>query len=190
MTSTPSLRQSLVEHAMRLLDAGDHDLSLRAVARAAGVSAMAPYRHFPDKTALLGAVAAEGFAMLHNQLVVADAQGNAIAPEQALVEQGLAYVAFAQAHPALFRLMFTDAIATAAHVSPDHAAEGDAYGIFAARVATLCPSTAPTATMATWALVHGFATLALDRRLPPDPEAARAALALFVAGLTKKGPEA
>jgi AcrR family transcriptional regulator len=190
MTTAPSLRQTLVDHAMRLLAAGEHDPSLRAVARAAGVSAMAPYRHFPDKTALLRAVAAEGFGTLHGLLVAADERGSAVAPEQALVEQGLAYVGFAQAHPALFRLMFTDAIAAAAHVSPDRAAEGDAYGVLAARVATLCPDTAATATMAAWALVHGFATLALDRRLPPEPEAARAALALFVAGLTKKGPEA
>ena len=190
MTTAPSLRQTLVDHAMRLLDAGEHDPSLRAVARAAGVSAMAPYRHFPDRNALLGAVAAEGFATLHGLLVAADERGGAVASEQALVEQGLAYVGFAQAHPALFRLMFTDAIAAAVHVSPDCAAEGDAYGVLAARVATLCPDRAAAATMAAWALVHGFATLALDRRLPPEPDAARAALALFVAGLTKKGPDA
>jgi AcrR family transcriptional regulator len=190
MTPGPSLRQTLVDHAMRLLEAGEHDPSLRAVARAAGVSAMAPYRHFPDKAALLGAVAAEGFATLHGLLVAADDRGSAAAPEQALIEQGLAYVGFAQAHPALFRLMFTDAITATAHVSPDRAAEGDAYGVLAGRVATLCPGSAATATMAAWALVHGFAMLALDRRLPPEPEAARAALAMFVVGLTKKGPEA
>ena len=54
---------------MRLLDAGDHDPSLRAVARAAGVSAMAPYRHFPDKTALLGAVAAVRDRILQSTLL-------------------------------------------------------------------------------------------------------------------------
>lgn len=190
MTEPVALRRSLIDHAMRLLDTGDHDPSLRAVARAAGVSAMAPYRHFPDKAALLGAVAAEGFALLREALVAADASGLAGGPAQALVEQGLAYVAFAQAHPGLFRLMFTDTIAARAMVSPDAAADGDAYAVLAARVATLCPATAATATMAAWALVHGFAMLVLDRRLPPEVEAARAALALFVAGLTKKGPDA
>ena len=190
MAVAVSLRQSLVDHAMRLLDSGEHDLSLRAVTRAAGVSAMAPYRHFADKAALLGAVATAGFATLRSALVDADGRGLATAPTQALIEQGLAYIAFAQAHPGLFRLMFTDTIAAPAHVDPDCAADGAAYAVLAARVATLCPDTAATATMAAWALVHGFAMLALDRRLPPEPEAARAALALFVAGVTKKGPEA
>lgn len=179
ITPSRSLRDTLVDHATRILDAGDHDLSLRAVARAANVSAMAPYRHFTDKAALLHAVKEQGFATLHDLLAAADSEGLRTSPAEALVGQGLAYVAFARARPALFRLMFTGTDIC----PPKDPTGGAAYGVLAARVASLCPGIEEPGTMAAWGIVHGLATLILDHRLPPEPVATRAALALFVTGL-------
>src|SRR4051812_17332572 len=105
MAEDRGLRETLIREAVALLESGTADLSLRQLARAAGVSAMAPYRHFPDKRALLRAVAGYGFELLREDLEPADRSANGRA---ALVGQGLAYVAFASAHPALFRLMFRD----------------------------------------------------------------------------------
>lgn len=96
------LRNALIEAGLAALEAHDgSELSLRALARALGVSANAVYRHFSDKEALLSAVAAEGFRRF------AQAQRDARAVSHTdPVATGMGYVRFAQAHPALFRLMF------------------------------------------------------------------------------------
>ncbi|GAA0664383.1 AcrR family transcriptional regulator [Sphingomonas insulae] len=184
MSAAPSLRDLLVQRATELLDAGEHDVSLRAVARAAGVSAMAPYRHFPDKAALLRAVAERAFADLHDDLVAADTHGARETIGRALVEQGAAYVAFARRRPALFRLMFTDTAAKDGCL-PGDMTGGEAYRVLARRVASFDPDDPDTATMAAWSIVHGMTLLILDRRLPPEPAAVHAALDLFVAGLSR-----
>lgn len=180
-----SLRETLIAAALRLLEEGDEEVGLRAVARAAGVSAMAPYRHFADKTALFAAVSGRGFAMLHAALSAADSHPD---PREALLAQGLAYRAFARAHPALFRLMFSDPLG---HPTPDSARPADhgAYGVLAARVAQLVPERAEAATLACWSIVHGLAVLELDGRLPGLDEAgAESALRLFVTALAEGRP--
>ena len=136
-------------------------LSLREVTRRAGVSAMAPYRHFTDKDALLAAVATIGFDRLTGTLRRAehDIDGRA-----ALIAQGVAYVAFACAGPALFRLMFGAAVPAK---RGDLARAGAAtFGVLADRVATLSrPDGASDWALASWALVHGLAMLAVDGQL-------------------------
>jgi AcrR family transcriptional regulator len=63
------LRSALLEHAVRILRTdGLEALTLRAVARAAGVSQTAPYRHFADRRALMGAIAADGFRELNRAM--------------------------------------------------------------------------------------------------------------------------
>ncbi|MCW4116856.1 TetR/AcrR family transcriptional regulator [Aurantimonas sp. MSK8Z-1] len=180
MATNPSdLRERLLETALELLEDGTSDLSLRAVARRAGVSAMAPYRHFPDKASLLDAVAARGFALLRKSLLAADA---APVPAEALVAQGLAYVAFARAHPSLFRLMFAG---DARPPGKTAGADPGAFEILANRVASLAPAGVAAATLACWSLVHGLATLSLDGRLAAvDHERERRALVLLVSALT------
>lgn len=175
-----TLRERLIAAAVAVLEGGASDLSLRALAREVGVSAMAPYRHFADKAALLGAVAADGFERLREALLAADGQAEG---RDALVAQGLAYLRFARDHPALFRLMFSGACA------PPTPSDDNAYGVLARRVASLTSD--PAATLACWALVHGLATLALDGQAPPDgqPSAAAdpvAALRLLADGLAKR----
>jgi AcrR family transcriptional regulator len=171
------LREALVVAALSILENGTGDLSLRAVARAAGVSAMAPYRHFADKAALLAAVAERGFVALHDDLAAADGAPD---PRAALLAQGLAYIAFARARPALFRLMFVDQLG---QVKPA-GEENGAYDILARRVVALAPNDADSAALACWSIVHGLATLVLDGRLAGlDPAQERRALSLFVAAL-------
>jgi len=169
------LRARLLAAALFALERGD-DVGLRAIARDAGVSAMAPYRHFRDKAALLGAVAMLGFEDLRIALLAADAQPDARA---ALVAQGEAYLAFARARPALFRLMF------AGHDGGPPPVEDNAYGVMVRRVRALVPTDPEAATLACWSAVHGMATLALDGGLPPGgARLEHAALSLVVAGLS------
>ncbi len=95
------LRRALVISARALLESdGPQALSLRAVARDAGVSPAAPYHHFRDKNELLDAVADQGFIDLATALE--EAGENADDPLAAL---GCAYVAFAGRYPALYRVM-------------------------------------------------------------------------------------
>ena len=161
------LRDGLIAAALEILEEGGlAGLSLREAARRAGVSAMAPYRHFEDKEALIAGVAAVGFHRFADILRSADAKPDA---HEALVAQGVAYVAFACAQPALFRLMFG---ATSPNVKGDLALAGEsAYAVLAARVASLAkPSDAATWALTCWAVVHGLAMLALDGKLGPGEE--------------------
>jgi len=98
------LRRALIEAARRLLESeGPSALSLRAVAREAGVSPAAPYHHFKDKGELLDAVAHEGWMMLDQAM--GDAKDKA-PPEEKLTSLGIAYVCFARENPALYRVMY------------------------------------------------------------------------------------
>ncbi|MGI9279553.1 MAG: TetR/AcrR family transcriptional regulator [Endozoicomonas sp.] len=105
-----NLRESLLAEARRQLEKDGIDkLSLRALARAVGVSQTAPYRHFPDKNALLVALATNGFSELRQYLIArAEASPDL---DAALVEVGLAYVDFAKRNTALYKLMFGPALA-------------------------------------------------------------------------------
>ena len=140
-----ALPAALLDAALALLEAGE-PFSLRAVARRAGVSPTAPYRHYADKEALLAALATYGFAQLADRL-------DAAAGLTGMAEQ---YVGFALAHPGLFRLMYGRPTAGAASA---RTAE-----ILAGRLAD------PVLRTGAWALVHGLAVLLLDGKLsPPDP---------------------
>jgi AcrR family transcriptional regulator len=161
------LRDRLIAAALQLLAEGDaSSVSLRAVARRAGVSAMAPYRHYADKESLLAAVAAQGFAQLRAALE--DADGQAADTREALLAQGAAYVRFALSQPALFRLMFGPERRT---THPALKASGEtAYGVLARRAAVGRPDPQDAArhALACWALVHGLAGLLLDGLIAPD----------------------
>jgi AcrR family transcriptional regulator len=99
------LRRALVEAGRRLLEAeGGVDLSLRAVAREAGVSPAAPYHHFRDKSELLDALAFEGWDQLAEQMRAALAE--AAPGRDRLVTLGVAYVRFSRMNPAIYRVMF------------------------------------------------------------------------------------
>ncbi|MDE2595168.1 MAG: helix-turn-helix transcriptional regulator, partial [Burkholderiales bacterium] len=102
-----NLRAALIEAGLQALEQTDaSELSLRAIAREVGVSANAAYRHFADKQGLLSAMAAEGFrrfsAAQQTAQKAAQRQASEGAPGTCSAATGHAYIAFAQAHPALF----------------------------------------------------------------------------------------
>jgi AcrR family transcriptional regulator len=173
------LREALVAAGLSILEEGGDPsaLGLRETARRAGVSAMAPYRHFPDKEALLAAVATVGFERLRAALERADRGGEGEdAKREALYAQGEAYVAFACAQPGLFRLMFA---ARSGGSRPQALCDASAaaYAVLSDRVAALVPpALAAEEALRSWALVHGIAALVIDgmvgEAVRTDPKAA------------------
>jgi AcrR family transcriptional regulator len=105
------MRRALIDAALTCVaESGLEGLTLRAVARVAGVTHQAPYRHFPDRSALLAAVAEEGFRRLHVESIeLAEAAG--ADPEARLRAVTRSHVRFALAHPTRYRVMFCREVA-------------------------------------------------------------------------------
>lgn len=156
------LRAACLRAARELLEEdGSAALSLRAVARRAGVSPTAPYRHYADRDALISAVAAEGYGELAGHLAAAHP---APATPDDLAAVAVAYVRFALRHPALFRVMFVEPC------DPTSGERVDATAIISGYVGGIVrrafPGAEPEAlSTAVWALVHGLAFLHLDGKL-------------------------
>jgi AcrR family transcriptional regulator len=157
------LRRALVDAARRILEAeGPSALSLRAVAREAGVSPAAPYHHFKDKAELLDAVAQEGWQTLHQQMRDAKASTHGLAQLTAL---GLSYVCFARDNPALYRVMY-DA-ARDKEMLPVEMQNGDESAYCLVRDTMIENGADPAqeshlelATIAAWCAGHGLAEMA------------------------------
>lgn len=158
------LRQTLIATALTALEAdGGKPLSLRELARRAGVSPAAPYRHFTDLAALNRAVATDGFKRFRAAMEAAREEH--IAPREQLVSMSDAYVKFALKTPQLFRLMFSAGVG--ADEDPTLRAAGQAaYGTLAAVAGRLDPDAPAEAALEAWAFVHGLAMLLLDGQLP------------------------
>ena len=156
-----------------LAEDGAAALSLRAVARCAGVSQTAPYRHFPDKEALVAAVATDGFRRLARSMDAAARRARPRTAAARIHALGYGYVRFAVANPALVRLMFGSPLIRRADHPPLDAAAKAAYGAIANAVAgaLAVPRHGPKAgvtTIAAWALVHGLSQLLIDRQITPE----------------------
>ncbi|MBI1684104.1 TetR/AcrR family transcriptional regulator [Caulobacter hibisci] len=161
------LATALLDGALALLAQG-HEPSLRAVARQAGVSTMAPYRHYADKDALLAAIAVRGLTQLHDAVLAAD---RAAAPGRALVAQALAYVRYAHDNPVLFRLMFGPTRPRADEAVCD-AAQAVKTLMLQRLVSEAPEQFSPDRAIGCWSLVHGLAMLVLDGLLDdtdPNP---------------------
>ncbi len=130
---------------------------------------MAPYRHFPDRKALLGAVAEHGVELLARRL---EGAGGDPDPGRAIVDQGLAYVAFAARYPDLFRLMYAREPGRSGRADPKLSHDPSTpFGLLARTVsAVVAPADAETAALAAWSFIHGLASLVVDRRLTPFPQ--------------------
>jgi AcrR family transcriptional regulator len=166
------LRRTLVETALAIVEsAGPGALSLRELARRAGVSHAAPYRHFPSREALLVELASEGFRGLaeESQARVRDVAD----PLARLRALGVAYVRYAVAHPGHFRVMFSSEIheggeqpelaeagAPTLQALVDVIAECQAEGL-------LAPGDPRARAVPAWSMVHGLAMLIIDRQLGP-----------------------
>ncbi|QKW07035.1 TetR/AcrR family transcriptional regulator [Streptomyces sp. NA04227] len=173
------LRRAVLAAALEVIAAdGPAALSLRDLARRAGVSHAAPAHHFGDRTGLLTAIAAEGFDLLADALGAADG----------LREAGVRYVRFARQRPAHFRVMFAPDLLRAD--DPELARAREAAGDrLREAVAGLPPEDrgqdARLASIAAWSLAHGFATLLLSHNLDApvgdrDPEDVFADLATML----------
>jgi AcrR family transcriptional regulator len=165
------LRKALIEAGLELIEERTVDeVGLREAARAVGVSATAVYRHFPDKAAFLGALAAEGLARLAAaQRSAFEAAGGDAA---GFTATGRAYVRFALANPGLFRLIFSKA--PRANVSDWAKHDDDAMRMLLQNAERLVasdrdPEAARLFALRAWALVHGLAVLMLDGQAPADP---------------------
>lgn len=167
------LRRAIVDTTMRMLaEDGGWQFTLREVARRAGVSHAAPYKHFPDKAALLTEIALVGFDRLREALRAAR-PGPAEDLAAEFVATAKAYLAFGRDNPALYRLMFGGEVASASDLHRDPRAlgafdavidlltRGQASGLFRAR-----PVRGQAA--ACWAQLHGLTMLGLDGLLVPE----------------------
>ncbi len=153
------LRRAILTAALDVIAAdGPSALSLRDLARRAGVSHAAPAHHFKDRTGLLTAIAAEGFGLL----------AATIGETADLKDAGVRYVRFAREHPAHFQVMF----------APELLRDGDLELTTARALATDALRHAVSAVppegrgpdarlagVAAWSLAHGFATLLLGHNL-------------------------
>jgi AcrR family transcriptional regulator len=171
------LRRALLDAALEAIEADGLDgLSLRGIARRAGVSHAAPYHHFRDREALVAAVAEEGFGVLRTAML--DRMAQAEGPRRRLQQAGVGYVLFALDHPAHFQVMFGPELAdrsqhasleeaadAAFAVVQDAIAECRAAGLLIARDPRLLALTA-------WSVVHGLAMLKLGGHLPEEGEGA------------------
>ena len=157
------LRKSLLRSAESILKReGLNGLSLRATARAAGVSHAAPAHHFPDLASLLSELAAEGLDRLSDDLVEAAKKGR-----DTPIELAKTYIAFAKANPALFQLM-SDPIRLDAKNRALRAARKRGITLLAGtRGANMeNPTLAEVgAITANWALIHGLSLLLSAGRL-------------------------
>jgi AcrR family transcriptional regulator len=164
------LRQALLDVALDMLEKSDSEqLSLRAIARQAGVSRAAPYHHFTDREALLSAVAAEGFKKLRSEMT-APADSTDSTPLQHMQDMGVAYVRFAVAHPRLYMLMFSSQLRDR-ETHPELKTEADAA--LASLASAMSESmqregnndgNGESLVLGAWALVHGLAMLIIDGR--------------------------
>lgn len=166
------LRDALLQAATRIAARdGLQGLTLRAVAREAGVSHAAPAHHFGDVTGLISELAAIGFQRFSAALSAAAA--SAASPEEAAEGRARAYVAFARDNPHLFQLMFRterlDHSRPALREAATNAFVNLAKVVGVRRQETVTPAHLTLAQAADiarmWSMVHGFAMLYLDGRL-------------------------
>lgn len=151
------LRRAVLERAVEVIRTeGTDAFSLRSLATDLGVSHTAPRHHFGDRRGVLTAVAAQGFQLLADALTAVRRGAGSF------LDQGVAYVTFADGHPAHFRVMFTPSLL-----------DMDDEALTSARAATFAElragvdalsggagqQDAAAAVLAAWALVHGIATL-------------------------------
>ncbi|MBF6435509.1 TetR/AcrR family transcriptional regulator [Nocardia cyriacigeorgica] len=165
-----ALREALLAACLRLIETeGIAAVSLRRVAREAGVSSGAPYHHFADRAALLADLATEGFRKLGSD--VAAARDAAPTPLAGLTAIADAYVRFARDNPGYFRLMFRPELSQPDKHPETRAAGEAAFAVLADAVAEcvgageLPADKADTLAVTLWGLAHGLASLWLDGQL-------------------------
>ena len=165
------LKNALIRAGIEILSKeGVQALSLRKVAKQAGVSHAAPYAHFADKQALIAAIAAEGYKKLYEQLITAKEQEED--PLTCLVAVAFAYVQFAIDEPDHFRITFSGAV-EAEQNYPEYVEQSKrCFALVVAVVAdcqrhgVLIQGNTQLVAVSIWASIHGFVQLLLSNQLP------------------------
>jgi AcrR family transcriptional regulator len=188
------LRRALIDASLALIsEEGFGALTLREVARRAGVTHAAPYRHFADKEALLAEVAAEGFRAMATRM--RERMALAGGPVERLNACGVAYVLFAVEHPAHFRVMFGPHFAKPLEHEALGTEGGNAFGLLmqslieGQQAGALREGEPLPLALGAWSLVHGLASLLVEGVLERAEKGAvnAEALALFQTRLLFEG---
>lgn len=166
------LKNALIQAGLTILSQeGIQALSLRKVAKSAGVSHAAPYAHFTDKQALVAAIAAEGYKKLYEQ-VSAVAQANAHDPRAKLIETAWAYVQFALQYPDHFKVTFSGVVEHE-HDYPDYLEQAKKNFALMVEVVTACQAhhllpqgDTELLVIGIWSGIHGLIHLLLGNQLP------------------------
>jgi len=170
MSRVSELREQVVAASLTLIEEqGIAALSLREVARRAGVSHQAPYHHFGSKDALVAELVGRGFTRLSEMLESAERTRGT--PARRLRLAARAYVDFALANPAAFRIMFRPELADLSACPSAGAAGSRAYSVLLRLVdqnfrgPRVGPDRLEAITTMHWSMVHGLSTLLLDGSL-------------------------
>lgn len=176
-----SLRQRVLDTSLELLESGGLSaLSMREVARRAGVTHQAPYHHFADKESIVAELVAEGFEELVRRMASANDAAASGGKLEVLRQAAEAYLGFALENPALFRVMFRPEMCDAARFARAQAAAQRAKAECERMVRIVHDGHfSPALASVHWAHVHGLACLVLDGPLGlelPTEQARRAHL--------------
>lgn len=178
-TAEPGLRERILATGRALLEArGPAALSMREVAREAGVTHQAPYHHFANREAILAEIVALGFDELADGLATANASISRKGRRAGAVASGMAYVGFALANPGLFRIMFRHDAVDPSNAPGAQRAGDRAHGELLRMVELVHGRRDNELAAVYWAQAHGLACLLIDG--PPStamPRAARLAYA-------------
>ncbi len=170
------LRCALVSLAVKEIAwAGVEKLSLRSLARQAGVSPTAPFRHFPDKQTLLAGIAIEGFKELATRLTQTSETNAGI--EERFIELGATYVGFAQDFPVHYQLMFGAVLGDFSASRELQEASASAYAVLDATLTEIKSNQQLEHDVAmlgglVWSTVHGMASLMFNVPMAQMPKGA------------------
>ncbi|MCX7396279.1 MAG: TetR/AcrR family transcriptional regulator [Planctomycetales bacterium] len=167
------LEQAIIETGRRMLErSGVAEVSLRAIARAIGVSHQAPYQHFASKADVLLAIRNAGFAKLAEEARRATAK-HPRSPRLQLEEAAVSYVRLALESPAVYQLMFGGQIRPEQVADRDQSAATDAFAALAAifqPAGELLTEATRLRTRLVWSMLHGIASLRINGFLADQPE--------------------
>jgi AcrR family transcriptional regulator len=166
------LKNALIKAGVEILaNEGLSGLSLRKVAKQAGVSHAAPYSHFTDKQALIAAISTEGFRQLHTQLEEVATTHQEL-PESLLIETAWTYLQFALNNPDRFKLMFSSVLEKEkdypdfVDASQDNFRELVSVVEICQQAGILKPGPADLVAVVVWGAVHGLLMLILEGQIP------------------------
>jgi AcrR family transcriptional regulator len=173
----PDNRAEILKASLSLLEEGGVEaLSMREVARRAGLSHQAPYHYFGDRESILAELVREGFKKLHDYLSRSSLQPHDY--KRRIERMGCTYVEFALDHPEQFRLMFRGHVVDLENHEHAKGAAETAFGVLVAAVTADQPERQEAeldSIIACWSVAHGLATLLLDGKidhlLGPGPDA-------------------